>query len=76
MNGGIGSGEFPVGVTRRMSAGGERGVVWRRGWSRAWKRSVVHNVASQLPQGHVTHVTGLSNFHFWAKSLLCCFPSP
>lgn len=25
VNGGIGSGEFPVGVTRRMSAGGERG---------------------------------------------------
>lgn len=32
---GTGSGEFPVGVIRRMSAGGEKGVVWRRGWSRA-----------------------------------------
>lgn len=24
-----------------------------------------HSVASHLPHGHVTLVTGLSNFHFW-----------
>lgn len=41
VKGGTGSGQFLVGVTCRVSAGGERRVVWRRGWSRAWRGSVV-----------------------------------
>lgn len=38
---GDGNGELLVGVSLRVSAGGQKGAVWTRGWSRAWRGSWV-----------------------------------